>query len=103
MYHRRHDPESSNVVNLLSLPQGSKPEDYDNWIVSPHDEELRLRKKFINYESTEEVLKLNYGVRTTTNDAGIFHKVKSEGLGSSEPVFELVQGLLYRPIPVKIE
>jgi hypothetical protein len=94
-------------VNLENLPKGGKLEDYDNWLTAPEDDVSCLKEQFKHYEETEDVLKTNYGVRTLTNDTGIFHYIKSEGVGegsdySCQKVLELIQSHLSRPIPIKI-
>ena len=80
---------------------------YSDWLTAPEDEGPYLKELFKTYEDTEDVLKTSYGVRTLTNDTGIFHYIQSEGVGegsgnSSEKVFSAIQGHLSRPIPIKI-
>jgi hypothetical protein len=87
---------------LQDLPKGTKEGDYANWLVAPEDEESRLKRRFSYYEKTKMMLKATYGIRTPTEKTGIFHSIKSEGVGS-ETVSELIKGHLSRPIPIQFE
>jgi adenylate kinase family enzyme len=108
---RRHDPNSARVVNLKKLPSNLSTKDVSSWIQAPEDQEEVVEARFKEYETAERDLRKVYGIRTPTNPTGIMHSIASSGVGegqdgkneSVERVWELVEGHLWRPIPVTLQ
>jgi hypothetical protein len=82
-----------------------------SWIHAPEDQEDIVEARFKEYETAERDLRKVYGIRTTTNPTGIMHSIVSNGIGegqngrseSMDRVWELVEGHLWRPIPVTMQ